>query len=110
MSYSRRELYALGESLGDSATYKSVTGKVIYGGGGKGKAPPAPDYTGAANATAAGNLEAARAASAANRVNQYTPYGNLIYQQTPTFFFWHAINNSVTIWEIVFKQCFTLKS
>jgi len=84
MSYSRRELYALGEPIGDSATYKSATGKVIYGGGGKGKAPPAPDYTGAANATAAGNLEAARAASAANRVNQYTPYGTLTYEQTPT--------------------------
>lgn len=41
--------------------------------------PPAPDYTGAANATAQGNLEAARAAAAANRVNQYTPYGNLVY-------------------------------
>lgn len=41
--------------------------------------PPAPDYTGAANATAAGNLEAARAAANANRVNQYTPYGNLVY-------------------------------
>ena len=84
MSYSRRELYALGEPLGDSATYKSVTGKVIYGGGGKGKAPPPPDYAGAANATAAGNLEAARASAAANRVNQYTPYGNLVYAQTPT--------------------------
>lgn len=42
--------------------------------------PPAPDYTGAANATAQGNLEAARAAANANRVNQYTPYGSLIYQ------------------------------
>ena len=42
-------------------------------------APPAPDYTGAANATAAGNLDAARAATAANRVNQVTPYGNLDY-------------------------------
>lgn len=50
---------------------------------GKGSAPPAPDYTGAANATAAGNLEAARAATAANRVNQYTPYGNLTYSQDP---------------------------
>ncbi len=47
--------------------------------GGKGSAPAAPDYTSAANATAAGNLEAARAATAANRVNQYTPYGNLTY-------------------------------
>ena len=43
--------------------------------------PPAPDYAGAANATAAGNLEAAQYATKANRVNQYTPYGNLIYSQ-----------------------------
>jgi hypothetical protein len=46
---------------------------------GKAKAPPAPDYTAAANATAAGNLEAARATAAANRTNQVTPYGNLTY-------------------------------
>ena len=46
---------------------------------GKSSPPPAPDYTGAANATAAGNLEAARAASAANKVNQVTPNGNLTY-------------------------------
>lgn len=45
----------------------------------KGSAPKTPDYTGAANATAAGNLEATRAAAAANRVNQFTPYGNLTY-------------------------------
>jgi len=42
-------------------------------------APPAPDYTAAAQATAAGNLDAARAATAANRVNQVTPYGSLNY-------------------------------
>jgi hypothetical protein len=45
-------------------------------------APPAPDYAGAAAATAAGNLEAARAAAAANRVNQVTPYGSLTYTHT----------------------------
>lgn len=46
--------------------------------------PPAtPDYAGAAQATAQGNLEATRAAAAANRVNQYTPYGNLIYNRDP---------------------------
>ena len=50
----------------------------VFGGGQD--APPAPDYTGAAQATAAGNLEAARATAAANRVNQYTPYGNLEYK------------------------------
>jgi hypothetical protein len=47
-------------------------------------APPPPDYAGAAAQTAAGNLEAARSASAANRLNQYTPYGSLEYTQTPT--------------------------
>ena len=52
-------------------------------GGGKGSAPAAPDYTGAANATAAGNLEAARATAAANRTNQVTPYGNLTYTANP---------------------------
>lgn len=43
--------------------------------------PPAPDYTAAAQATAAGNAEAARIAAKSNRVSQYTPYGNLIYTQ-----------------------------
>jgi len=42
-------------------------------------APPPPDYAGAARETAAGNLDAARANIAANRVNQYTPYGSLEY-------------------------------
>jgi len=42
-------------------------------------APAAPDYTAAAQQTAQGNLDAARAATAANRVNQITPYGNLDY-------------------------------
>lgn len=41
--------------------------------------PPAPDYSGAAVATAAGNADAARIGAKANRVNQYTPYGNLTY-------------------------------
>ena len=63
-------------ALGDYFTF--------YGGGGKGgSAPAAPDYVGAANATAAGNLEAARATAAANRTNQITPYGNLIYTANP---------------------------
>jgi hypothetical protein len=48
-------------------------------GKGGGSAPPPPDYTGAARETAAGNLDAARANIAANRVNQYTPYGSLEY-------------------------------
>ena len=55
----------------------------FYGGGKGGSAPPPPDYTGAAQATAAGNLEAARATAAANRTNQITPYGSLIYTANP---------------------------
>lgn len=50
---------------------------------GKSDPPPAPDYAGAAAATASGNLEATRAATAANRINQYTPYGSLTYTQKP---------------------------
>ncbi len=38
--------------------------------------PPPPNYTGAAEATAAGNLEAARSATQANRPDEYTPYGS----------------------------------
>jgi len=47
-----------------------------------GSPPPPPDYVGAARETAQGNLEAARVATAANRVNQITPYGNLDYAIT----------------------------
>jgi hypothetical protein len=46
-------------------------------------APAAPDYTGAAQATASGNIAAAQQATRANRVNQYTPYGSLTYQENP---------------------------
>jgi hypothetical protein len=45
-------------------------------------APAAPDYRAAAQETAAGNIDAARLATAANRVNQVTPYGNLSYAVT----------------------------
>jgi len=52
--------------------------------GGKPTPPPAPDYIGAANATAAGNLANAQDAAAANRPNQTTTYGNLTWSQTGT--------------------------
>jgi hypothetical protein len=42
-------------------------------------APPPPDYSAAAKETASGNIDAARVATAANRVNQVTPYGELKY-------------------------------
>lgn len=47
----------------------------------KSSPPPTPDYAGAAEKTAAGNIEAAKYATRANRVNQYTPYGNLTYKE-----------------------------
>jgi hypothetical protein len=47
-------------------------------------APAAPDYRAAAQETAQGNLAAAQAATAANRVNQITPYGSLSYAETGT--------------------------
>lgn len=43
-----------------------------------------PDYTGAAQATGESNIKAAQLATAANRVNQYTPYGSLTYSQEGT--------------------------
>lgn len=57
------------------------------GGGGKGgggSAPAAPDYKAAAEATAKGNLDLAKYTTAANRINQFTPYGSLKYTNTPT--------------------------
>ena len=53
-----------------------------------GSAPATPDYTGAAKATAQGNIDAARIATKANRVDTYTPYGSITYSQgnsNPTF-------------------------
>jgi len=39
MSYSRRQLYAMGEPLGDSATYRKADGGLVLGGGGSSPAP-----------------------------------------------------------------------
>jgi hypothetical protein len=46
-------------------------------------APGAPDYVGAAEATAAGNLAGAQAATEANRPGQYNPFGSSVWQQGP---------------------------
>ena len=63
--------------------FMKVAGRItLEGGGGKGgSAPPPPDYTGAAQATAAGNKEAAIAAQAGNMINQHTPYGSVTYAE-----------------------------
>lgn len=63
--------------------YMGNCGFILYGIG-KDEPPPAPDYEAAAKATATGNIDAARVATAANRVNQVTPFGNLTYKQTGT--------------------------
>ena len=49
---------------------------------GKPSAPPAPDYTAAAQATASGNAEQAQIAQYGSMTNQVTPYGTVTY--TPT--------------------------
>lgn len=49
-----------------------------------GKAPPAPDYKGAAEQTAAGNLENIKWQTEANRVNQFTPWGSSTWIQAPS--------------------------
>jgi hypothetical protein len=52
---------------------------------GKSSAPPPPDYAAAAKETAAGDMQNARYATNANRINQNTPYGSLSYQYTPQY-------------------------
>jgi len=65
--------------MGGGGGLLSPVTNVLFG---KPETPAAPDYRGAAQETAAGNLAAAQAATAANRVSQYTPYGSLVYSQT----------------------------
>lgn len=48
-------------------------------------APDAPDYTGAAQATAQSERNALNAQTIANRPNQYTPFGSQTWQQNETF-------------------------
>ena len=45
MYYSKRQLYALGEPLGESVTQRKAGGGMIYGGGGGGSAPSGPTNT-----------------------------------------------------------------
>lgn len=70
----------LGEPDLPIEAFKPEAGKIkLFG---KSDPPATPDYVGAAEATAAGNKEAVLAQTAANRVNQVTPQGNLDYQIT----------------------------
>jgi hypothetical protein len=68
----------------DPRAFQPSAGRMrLYGG--KSEAPAAPDYVGQANAQAAGNLNAARAQTQANRIDQVTPYGSLVYHQGDGF-------------------------
>lgn len=64
--------------------YMSDIGFILYG---KGKAPKAPDYAGAAVAQGQANLDAARATAKLNNPNIINPYGTqtVTYGGTPTF-------------------------
>lgn len=54
-------------------------------GKGSSSTPDVPDYIGAAKATSQGNLDLAKYATQANRVNQITPYGSLTWTNGKTF-------------------------
>lgn len=66
--------------MGGGGLLGGITGALF----GSPSTPATPDYAGAAQQTAQGNLDAARQATAANRVNQITPYGSLKYAETGT--------------------------
>lgn len=82
--WSRRELYAHGEPFGDCATQRKITGGYICGGGGKGSAPPAPDFTGAAQQQANSSKEVTNMQTWANRPTQNTPFGSVSWGTSAT--------------------------
>jgi len=79
MTYSRRELYALGEPLGDSSTYRKADGGLILGGGGS-SAPSVTSQTTTqdlpewARGPAQSVLNKGEALTDINQ-NPYKPYG-----------------------------------
>ena len=60
----------------------SSAGLILWGKGGG--APPAPDYTGAAEATGAASEKVATQQTYANRPNQYSPFGATTWQPGQT--------------------------
>lgn len=77
MSYSRRQLYALGEPLGESVTRKEG-GRIIYGGGGGGQSAPTTSttYTQAIPAYAQPYVET-MLGTAQQQVYNYDPSGTV---------------------------------
>lgn len=84
--YSRKQLEFMGEPIGSSSDTVSGKFRLLYGGG-KSKAPKAPDYAAAAEAQGAANLEAAQATAKLNNPNIISPMGTqtVTYGGTPTF-------------------------
>jgi hypothetical protein len=82
LNWSRRELEALGEPINPVLPTKTER---KAGGGGKGSAPPAPDYKSAAEAQGKSSIEAIKAQTAANRPDIYTPFGNQTWTNNRTF-------------------------
>ena len=80
--YSRKQLEALFEPIGHQHPTRLDT---RLGGGGKATTVQAPDYTGAAQATAASSAATTAAQTAANRPNIITPFGTQSWSNTPTF-------------------------
>lgn len=95
--WSRRELYAHGEPFGDCATRRKLGGGYVCGGGGKGSAPEAPDYTAAAEKQGESSKEVTNMQTWANRPNQVTPWGSVSW--TPSATIDPATGQSVTQWQ-----------
>lgn len=60
--------------------FRSLGGRMTLEGGGKGSAPPAPDYTGAAQSQAQSSKETTNMANYANRPTINTPWGSQTWQ------------------------------
>lgn len=104
MYVSRKQLERLGETLGDVSTPSKIDRK-FHGGGGKGDTPDAPNYTQLAKIQAQNNLDAIRAQTEANRVNQYTPYGNLVYtRNNPSTFNQSAYDRAMNDYNSALKN------
>lgn len=94
--WSRRELYAHGEPFGECATRRKLGGGYVCGGGGKGSAPAAPDYTAAAEKQGESSKEVTNMQTWANRPNQNTPFGTVNW--TPQAQTDPATGQAVTQW------------
>ncbi|KDC12333.1 hypothetical protein AZ19_1725 [Bordetella bronchiseptica E012] len=70
--------------LPERAFRRGASGRILPQGG-KGSAPKAPNYESLAREQSQAQLQLAREAAQANRVNQVTPYGSLTWSNNRTF-------------------------